>query len=603
MHNPLNQLSVPIYNCSELCQAERKLVLPFALRRKDGTPLIVETMLRHLPGKRIAAQARQGSDAVFAKLFIGPHHARRCQREVAGLQLLTEAGQPTPAVITTEALDGGHLILSTFITNARSVAQRWRPLARRPAGDPVAVAVLAPMFRQLGALHRAGLTHEDVHPGNFLMAGNRLYVLDGEAIRRAGPDPVDRAEALRNLGMLRAQLPMDWDDPNVCAPLLHAYREGYLSPTVDTAPAPTPFVVDHVVVPTFLPHVFLRPLEAETGPTVSPGRAQENTESSQVFLPLEERNERRAFFGGDSEEDGNSGLDTALQAATDRAREVRLTDYLRKIRRDCTLFQVDRRPGQFSVVLREYADALAPVLADPDAWVGRGTMLKNGRSATVVRITLDAAPLSTAGDSALPHHACPTADPTLSSPATSSQTSMPGGATSSPLVLKRYNLKSGLHALSRALRPSRAWHAWCAGHRLRLLGIPTPTPLAIIEERSGPLRGRAWLITEWCEGTRLIEHFGHDGARAPNEAEARALTALFTSLRRARITHGDLKAHNLFWQDGRLALIDLDAMVHHNRATADARAWHKDRARFLRNWPENSPLHRWLDTALPTERL
>lgn len=72
---------------------------------------------------------------------------------------------------------------------------------------------------------------------------------------------------------------------------------------------------------------------------------------------------------------------------------------------------------------------------------------------------------------------------------------------------------------------------------------------------------------------------------------------------RERISHGDLKGHNLFWQEqgegGQWSLIDLDAMQRHSREASFARAYARDRARFLRNWPEGSALHRLLDERLP----
>ena len=58
---------------------------------------------------------------------------------------------------------------------------------------------------------------------------------------------------------------------------------------------------------------------------------------------------------------------------------------------------------------------------------------------------------------------------------------------------------------------------------------------------------------------------------------------------------------NLFWDD-RLAcwsLIDLDAMQQHRSARSFARAYARDRARFLRNWPADSQLFKLLDQRLP----
>jgi tRNA A-37 threonylcarbamoyl transferase component Bud32 len=164
-------------------------------------------------------------------------------------------------------------------------------------------------------------------------------------------------------------------------------------------------------------------------------------------------------------------------------------------------------------------------------------------------------------------------------------------------VVKRYNLKNTWHALDRLWRPSRAWHSWREGHRLRFLSIATPEPLALIEERLGPLRRRAFLITAYCPGVSLKQYLSAD--QEPDPATASAILSLFNALHRQRISHGDLKATNLLWHDAQLFVIDLDAMIQHRSATAFARAWRRDRARLLCNWPATSVLHHWLDRNLP----
>jgi len=242
-----------------------------------------------------------------------------------------------------------------------------------------------------------------------------------------------------------------------------------------------------------------------------------------------------------------------------RAREARLADYLDKCLRDCSLFKVARRVDRFFSLVRTEADFLAPLIADPDAWLEQGTPLKRGRSATLGMVELEGR----------------------------------------KLVIKRYNIKGAGHALSRAWRPSRAWHSWIEAHRLRFLGIATPRPLALIEHRLGPLRGRAWLVTEYCEGQNLQERLA---AHAESGAPARvkeAVRMLFARLAAERLSHGDLKATNFLCCGDELVVLDLDAMRRHDSEAAWRKAWQKDRVRFLRNWPEGSVLQREIDAALP----
>ena len=240
-----------------------------------------------------------------------------------------------------------------------------------------------------------------------------------------------------------------------------------------------------------------------------------------------------------------------------------LADYLCKTLRPCTLVDVRRDFRRFTAVARHDAARFEPLLADPDRVLATaGAPFKDGGTATVVRVDYDGM----------------------------------------SLVIKRYNIKNNAHAFSRAWRPSRAWHSWREGHRLRFLGIDTPQPRALIEERLGPLRCRAWLVTDFHPGRNLIEHLApYVEAAAPPQTEGEALLRFVAMLRAWRISHGDFKATNLLWDEvrRRIVVIDLDAMIQHTRARAYARAWRRDRARLLANWSAGSGLQRWLDEHLP----
>ncbi|MEW6174500.1 MAG: lipopolysaccharide kinase InaA family protein [Pseudomonadota bacterium] len=249
----------------------------------------------------------------------------------------------------------------------------------------------------------------------------------------------------------------------------------------------------------------------------------------------------------------------ALLKQVHKTRAWRLNDYLKKVARDCSLFSA--RIGAFGaqVVRRDEQAALQAVIDHPNAYIVRGKLLKGGGAATVASIEL-------------------------------------GGR---PLLIKRYNIKNPLHWLKRFWRPSRAWHSWVEGNRLDFLGIATPRLLAVIERRWMWLRGPAWLLTEVLDGPDIIAHWQCYRDATPPENELQALDRLFASLIRERISHGDLKGHNLFWEGGRWSLIDLDAVRQHSSDAAFARAYARDRARFLRNWPADSALHRLLDARLP----
>ncbi|WP_150303100.1 lipopolysaccharide kinase InaA family protein [Pseudomonas saliphila] len=247
-----------------------------------------------------------------------------------------------------------------------------------------------------------------------------------------------------------------------------------------------------------------------------------------------------------------------LAALIRTKRRLRLENYLDKSLRDCTEFAVKRSWRRFEVCRRSELAALEPILAQPDAVFG-DQLLKDGGSSTVTKAEIG----------------------------------------SRPVVVKRYNIKGKRHWLKRFWRPSRAWHSWLASHRLEFLGIPTPRSLGMVEERLGPFRSRAWLINEYCPGRDLLAELGTEGDCLPSPELQAALISTFSGLVNAQISHGDCKATNLLWHQGAVVLIDLDAMTVYSNEAQWKRAWAKDRARFIRNWPVNSPLALWLEQALP----
>lgn len=472
---------VPMATRDALRGAGRTPVLPFRIALGDGNELLATRVLRSLPEKRIVAEAELGGRPVLAKLYIGDGSARHWARERNGIGHIARAGLPTPGLIAAAPLAaGGHAIVTEFLAGSETLFQVWQRITHPAPGSDECREVLEPAFALLGRMHAKGITHEDLHLGNFLKHGNEVYVIDGDTVRQRSASPLDPEQARNNLALLIAQLPMAWD--LALEPLLAAYARG--NPSLGA------------MLPDLLPGI-------------------------------------------------------------ERARSRRLADYLGKIRRNCSLFRIDKRFDRYVALLRASETELDALLKDPDRGTEEGDRLKSGGTCTVARVR----------------------GPTRA------------------LVIKRYNLKNLGHALSRFWRPSRAWHSWVEGNRLRLLGIPTPAPLAVVEERWGPLRGRAWLITDYCAGPNLAEHLAPD--REPPPLESKAIGSLFETLFRARISHGDLKASNLLWSEGELYLVDLDAMRQHRSTRAHRRAWRRDRARLLKNWPAGSTLRQWFDANLP----
>ena len=231
-------------------------------------------------------------------------------------------------------------------------------------------------------------------------------------------------------------------------------------------------------------------------------------------------------------------IDVLLEAAR-RREAVRLA---RKSVRDCTPFAVHSDAGGLTATARKDVDAeLKAVLADPERAIAIGTPLKRGRTATVVHC---------------------------------------GG-----LVVKRYNVKNRAHWWRLKIGASRARKAWQTGHGLRLLGVPTARPRALLERfGAAPGSASAYLVLDYVDGTSLA-----DLAVGRTANLLSAVRELFRGLRMARVAHGDMKATNLIVADGKVHVVDLDAAVWHRSPWRFRRRHQRDRERFQRNFSAAAP--------------
>lgn len=231
-------------------------------------------------------------------------------------------------------------------------------------------------------------------------------------------------------------------------------------------------------------------------------------------------------------------------------RRRRLRHFLKKTFRECSAFRCRQSWRSYQVCDRALASpALLALLADPDASLQQADAryLKQGNTCTLWMITV-------------------------------------GGR---QLVVKRYNIKSFAHRISRAVRRTRAATAWKNAHRLGMYGILGARPVALCEQRFGPLRGKAWLITDYVSGddiTRLCRQPRPD--RDTCNRVVSGMSSLLAQLAACRISHGDMKGTNFIQSAQGIATIDLDAMREHRSDTVFRRRQRRDLQRFMRNWQQ-----------------
>jgi tRNA A-37 threonylcarbamoyl transferase component Bud32 len=204
-----------------------------------------------------------------------------------------------------------------------------------------------------------------------------------------------------------------------------------------------------------------------------------------------------------------------------------------------------QRWGYFVMVDRaSWGDGLQALVQDPDALMAQGEMLKDGDTTTVVAVDL-------------------------------------GGQR---YVIKRYNIPNAWYALRRFFRPTRAWYCWRNAHMLRLFGIQTPRPIMMMERRWGPLRRTAYFVTEWIAGQDVQQVLSSHPVQSQVWAQLMVrFSLMFGYFRDYRIVHGDCKATNFIVADGKIYVIDLDAM----RREPDDRRFLKYHARDLKRFAAN----------------
>jgi tRNA A-37 threonylcarbamoyl transferase component Bud32 len=432
--------------------------------------LLVRSVVRRIPGKRLACFGRWKGAEVFAKIFFARSgRERHWKRDERGVRAMLEHGIATPAPLYSGATEDGTARALVFerIEGAQNALEAWERADGRESRERFVRRLVEVLARH----HTAGLVQKDMHLRNFLIAGDRVYTLDGADVAQHRA-PLGRAASLGNLGLLFAQL-----DPR---------DDG---------------------------------LAREVYP---------------VYASL------RGWGAGKADL-------AALARAIDRMRERRERQYLRKIFRESTAFAARQDARTMLAWDRKYdSTALRALLADPDRFLeSGGALLKDGNTSTVGMATVEG----------------------------------------KRFLVKRYNIKGFWHGVKRALRDTRAARSWRNAHLLRLRGIPTAAPVALLERRRGPLRGVAYFVSEYVEGPNCRDYFNSSAVPLEEkQATAREVLALIQALRRARLSHGDMKATNILLTANGPVLVDLDAMHAHRSEAAFERAHAKDVERFLRNW-------------------
>ncbi len=224
----------------------------------------------------------------------------------------------------------------------------------------------------------------------------------------------------------------------------------------------------------------------------------------------------------------------------------------KKVFRPCTDVQIYQQGDFFSAIsTRFFLKSLPSSLQDYDALIASQPRIKSGNTCTVALAKIDGI----------------------------------------GVVIKRYNIKSFWHGVYRAVRQTRAAVSWANAHRLKLLGIATAAPIALIEQHRFGLRSKAYFLSEYLDAPDVSEFFSQVTDNALREEAVTNIANLFYRLYLLQISHGDMKSSNIKIIDNKPFLIDLDSMRQHSFAWIAVNAHAKDLRRFMQNWQEVPALY------------
>ena len=229
------------------------------------------------------------------------------------------------------------------------------------------------------------------------------------------------------------------------------------------------------------------------------------------------------------------------------AREIRIAKFEKKLFRSTTVTRCVKNSNRFVVYDRTiHSPELEKFIENPDNFINENNLFKAGNTSTVAEITI-------------------------------------GGR---EFILKRYNIKSFWHGLTRVFKVSRASHSWRNSRVLEMLGIATPRPYLMLEERLlWQFRRRAFFLMEKVAEPNILERLETDGKlEADIDSLVKAFQKLFSTMSEYKISHGDMKATNFIFSDQGLYVLDLDAMRRHRSKSSFIDAANKDMSRFQRNW-------------------
>jgi len=178
--------------------------LPLTIKIRGNGQLDIQSskIIRYLPKRRIVCLGMYKGENVIIKIFFGKGYKKRWERELAGVNLISETGIKTPNILE-QFLDENHaVIIFQYISEAETLDEKWK----KSKDEKVKQKVFSQSTDLLAIMHDAGVFQRDIHLSNFISKGNSIYLIDGEQVyKKTRKNQLVKA-AEQNLSMFFTQM-------------------------------------------------------------------------------------------------------------------------------------------------------------------------------------------------------------------------------------------------------------------------------------------------------------------------------------------------------------------------------------------------------------
>ena len=151
-------------------------------------------------------------------------------------------------------------------------------------------------------------------------------------------------------------------------------------------------------------------------------------------------------------------------------------------------------------------------------------------------------------------------------------------------VVKRYNHRGFWHSLRHTVKGSRAKRNWLNAHRLVLLKIATPEPLAYMDQYRGPLLWQSYFVARFVPGPRVHEILRDETVIGSEKQRINdQVLDLLRRMAEQGVSHGDMKHTNILYNGTDVVLTDLDGMRIGGTGWLRRHRYQRDVDRYLRD--------------------